>query len=209
METKIKTIIFDYDGTLIERDEKKIILESLGKIENSEKIAEFVMANRISMGDVKKTFQYAFDHFKIPFTEVQLEEYMHEYVNHYKTGIIRQEVKALLVEFSKNYELLLLSDGSKTLKIEELKFNNCLNFFKEIITNKDTGFSKSDSRALRVVLEKYNLKPEEVICIGNSLSSDISPAEKLKIKTIWISNIIPTKILKDVTFLNEEVISKL
>jgi FMN phosphatase YigB (HAD superfamily) len=38
------------------------------------------------------------------------------------------------------------------------------------------------------ICKKYNLKPKEIIMIGDSLESDITPAKKVGLNTIFISN---------------------
>ncbi len=105
--------------------------------------------------------------------------------------------------------MVILSNGNKEIKVEELKNNNCLNLFKEVFTYEGTNYQKPDLRAFDFILKKYNIKPQEAVSIGNSLSMDILPAKQIGIKTIWLHNAKPDKILGNLEELNDSVISKL
>ena len=56
----------------------------------------------------------------------------------------------------------------------------------EIFTPKETKFIKPDTRAFSIVLEKFNVQPEEAVMVGDEIERDILPAEKLGIKAILI-----------------------
>ena len=80
--------------------------------------------------------------------------------------------------------MVILSNGSKKLKEEELQDNGVLNLFEGVFTQEETGYRKPDSRAFKFFLDKYNLLPSEVVSIGDSFTFDMSPAKKLGMKTI-------------------------
>ena len=56
----------------------------------------------------------------------------------------------------------------------------------KIFTPKETKFIKPDQRAFLIVLESFNIKPEQAVMVGDEIERDILPAEKLGIKAILI-----------------------
>jgi putative hydrolase of the HAD superfamily len=48
------------------------------------------------------------------------------------------------------------------------------------------GVSKPEPAIFRAALERLQLPPEEVICVGDSFERDMIPARELGMKTIWL-----------------------
>ena len=72
------------------------------------------------------------------------------------------------------------------------------NDFTEIIDNKydDEGYTKIPM--MKKVLRDTNLKPDEIIMIGDSEMSDISPAKLVGFQTCLVNTVYDTeKILQD------------
>ncbi|MEK6862678.1 MAG: HAD family hydrolase [Nanoarchaeota archaeon] len=202
---KIKLIIFDYDDTIIERNSELIFSD----LKEAEQIIEYINKKYPRIVKLKETLRDVFNHFNINFDEDKIEEYAKKYVRFYETGKIKDNVKTLLRELSENYTLIILSNGGKKSKINELKYNNFEDVFKDIITPEDSGYEKPDSRAFEYVLKKYNLNVDEVISIGNSYTFDIAPAKSIGIKTILITKKNADLNLGSIEDVNKETISKL
>ena len=57
----------------------------------------------------------------------------------------------------------------------------------KVFTSEDAKSYKPRSELFRMALKETNLKPQEIVHIGDSLSSDIKGAANLEINTIWIN----------------------
>ncbi len=55
-----------------------------------------------------------------------------------------------------------------------------------ILDSTVVGMSKPDPRIFRSAIERLQLLPEEVICVGDSFERDIIPARELGMKTVWL-----------------------
>ena len=72
--------------------------------------------------------------------------------------------------------------------------NNVLNeldiniFFKNKIFSGEGNKRKIFNNRFDELIKKYNFKPEQIVTIGDQEESDIIPAKKLGIKTIYINN---------------------
>lgn len=75
---------------------------------------------------------------------------------------------------------------------EELAFLELEKYFKGIMISSDYSVMKPDPEFFRLLLQKYDLKPEESIMIGNDEICDIKGAQKVGMDTCYIhSNISP------------------
>ena len=203
---KIKLIIFDYDDTIIKRNPEEIFA-GLGK---EKEIIDFIMKKYPRIADLKKILIDVFTSFNISFNDDKIKEYCQKYTDYYTKGKIDENIKNLLERLSKNYILVILTNGGRELKIIELEQNKILNLFKEIITPEDSGFAKPDPMAFKYILDKFKVTPEETLSIGDSFTFDIAPAKLLGIKTIRIRRGGEAGlVLGDLGELNEAIISKL
>lgn len=67
----------------------------------------------------------------------------------------------------KGYKTPLLSNNSSTLR-EKLAKHNISELFDEIIISGEVGVSKPDPKIFKVLFEKLDVKPSEVVFIDNS-----------------------------------------
>ncbi len=65
MEKQIKILIFDYDGTIIERDQKKILVETFSDLSNSEEISEYIIKKFDYIKNIKEIIKKTFEYFNI------------------------------------------------------------------------------------------------------------------------------------------------
>ncbi len=94
-----------------------------------------------------------------------------------------QTMNSLLIQ----YDLGIIANQSvDILKIlEELKINR---FFKVIVISSEVKIRKPDPEIFRLAMNLANTSPEHCIMVGDRLDTDISPANKLGMKTIRITN---------------------
>jgi putative hydrolase of the HAD superfamily len=204
---KIKVLIFDYDGTLVYRKFEPLFrLIKLNK-DKREELLRLLQEDLQKTRNLKTTFINVFERFHISYNEEFLAKCVKKYLQIYSSGKIDQKVKKLLKALAKKYTLVILSNGSKRYKIEELKKNGLDKIF-DIITPEDCGYEKPSEKAFLFVLKKYKIKPHQAVSIGNSYSFDILPAKKLGIKTIWLAPQADL-ILNSLEELNEKDLSKL
>lgn len=204
METK-KLIIFDYDDTLIKRD-LRTAFEGLNPLD---KIVFFVQEEIGKVKDIRKALQKASLLFNLSLNDEKLNYYSSRYIDCYLNGKIEPKVAFLLEKLSKNYSLVILTNGNKNYKIAELKKNNVLHFFRDIITPEESKFEKPAKEAFLFVLQKYGFRPEEAISIGNSYTFDIKPAKEIGMKTVWVTKNVADLLIPDLSELRDDYLSKL
>ncbi len=82
------------------------------------------------------------------------------------------------------YKILIISNGSKSINPSRINASNLKDYFDEVYISEDQGYDKPDVRFFNNLLEKYPYK-EQMVIIGDSLSSDIQSGINLGIPTIW------------------------
>ena len=70
----------------------------------------------------------------------------------------------------------------------ELNAVGLADFFDPLLVSSDYGYRKPDLRLFKKALKKMNMKPEEVIFIGNDLYRDIYGANEMGIKSVFFKS---------------------
>ncbi len=85
-----------------------------------------------------------------------------------------------------NLRLGIVTDAPKEKAMKRLKAMDIIHFFDFIITFDETGVKKPNELPFLLAIDKLKVKAEEILFVGDSLSRDIEPAEKLGMKTLLI-----------------------
>lgn len=88
--------------------------------------------------------------------------------------------------------LYLLSNAQRIFTAYELSFLELEKYFHGILISSDYSVMKPDPEFFRILLDKYHLKSEESIMIGNDEICDIEGAQTVGLDTCYVhSNISP------------------
>ena len=88
--------------------------------------------------------------------------------------------------------LYLLSNAQTAFTVAELKKLGLYDKFDGIVISSEVKVCKPDKRIMEALLEKYHLKKEDSIMIGNDRTSDILVAKSSGMDSLYIhSNISP------------------
>ena len=94
-------------------------------------------------------------------------------------------VISTLKQLSETYSLAAVSDGQAVWALPELHSVGLDKFFQFTVVSSDYGFRKPERRMFELALQKWNLKPEEVIFVGNDMYRDIYGAHETGMKTVF------------------------
>lgn len=97
---------------------------------------------------------------------------------------IIQQLKAL----KGKHTLALLSNGSSHMQRRKLANAQLTDLFDSISISGEIGVSKPDPKIFHHVLAEHCTPLSNVVMIGDDYNKDIIPAQKLNIKSIWISH---------------------
>jgi len=123
-----------------------------------------------------------------------------------KRPIIYDETLSVLEQLKKDYQLLLLTNGSPDLQREKLAgVAQIVPYFDHIIISGEFGIGKPDPSIFQHALEKLNVTVDEGIMVGDKLTTDILGANTIGMTSVWINrhgvdrndDIIPTHTIKN------------
>lgn len=93
-------------------------------------------------------------------------------------------IPTLIALIRRGYKLAIVTDAPKLKAHQRLASMKLTHFFDAIITRDDTNSEKNDVLPFRALLKKLELKPEEVVMVGDNPERDVRSAKKLGMTTI-------------------------
>ena len=89
---------------------------------------------------------------------------------------------------SKKHPICCVTDLTAEIQFRKLMKLNLENKIKFIVTSEEVGIEKPNKKMFEKALEKLNLKADQVIMIGDSMSKDILGGEALEIKSFLVKS---------------------
>lgn len=93
-------------------------------------------------------------------------------------------IPTLIALIRKGYRLGIVTDAPRLKAYQRLSAMKLIHFFDTIVAKEDTGKGKYDEMPFKMLCEKLNVKPEEVMMVGDNLKRDIETPKKFGMKTV-------------------------
>jgi pyrophosphatase PpaX len=180
---KITTVLFDFDGTLIDTNE--VIIQSF------QYTFMQVLGKEMPVEEIIKTFGEPLALTMSKMLDIPPEQAMEIYRSyHYKKfdELIRifPGMLELVIELKqRGYKLAIVTSRLRNTTIQGLKKYNLESYFDYIVTADDTDKHKPDPAPIHIALEKLHAKPEEALMIGDSMF-DILCAHNAGVKSVLV-----------------------
>ncbi len=199
---KYKWLLFDADNTLLDynKSEKKAFAESCNYYnilvtpiltERYQQInkylwSEFEKGNITSKKLRIRRFRFLFEDFNI---KIKPKDFSNRYLDKLsRTSFLIDGALEILNSLKEKTELAIITNGIKFVQNGRLKASKLDSYFKEIIISEDVGTAKPDKIFFDYTLNKINFTTKnEILIIGDSLSSDIKGGINAGIDTCWFN----------------------
>ena len=198
----IKAVFLDIDGTLL--DFEACVEESmrLGLIERGidykpEMLDTFHRINNGLWRDLeqgKLTFEKLLEiRWATVFTELGIDLDGPEFEKYFRARLHESAIPMagayeVLDYLKSKYRLFAASNGPHEQQVERLRKADMLKYFEEVFTSGKIGAEKPSSEFFTYCFDKVtDIKPEESVMLGDSLTSDMNGGNAFGMKTVWLN----------------------
>lgn len=176
----IKVISFDLDDTLSDSQFDELIWRTeIPKAYAKEKGMSFEQAYKEVTTEYKNLWGKAagnwrdasfwLGHFGLKTTWEDLLNMLHHEIKHF------DDVIPVLEELSKTFKLVIVSNAERKFIDAKLKLNHIGKFFSKVYSaSSDFNLKKKEAQVFKKVCEDFQIKPEELIHIGDEEEYDVN-----------------------------------
>lgn len=193
---KIRAIIFDLDdtlydcsGTLVLRGRRQAAVKIARLINCSEEEAYSLQLEMDEKFGVNTNiYEKIVTLYHLPSTYAQelLEEFVHIDIS--DITVFPDVMDTMIQLKGRGYWVVLVTSGDKEIqrkKIDVLGLNN--RYFDDIvITERNKGQSKK--ACFQEIMKRYDLQPEEVICVGDKIDDELAASKSLGMVTLMFEH---------------------
>ncbi|PIN76500.1 hypothetical protein COV17_02255 [Candidatus Woesearchaeota archaeon CG10_big_fil_rev_8_21_14_0_10_36_11] len=187
----IKVILFDFWGTLVENGVWSPIKQVRNILQIQLPFPEYVVRMERAMmtkkfSSLKNAFESVCTEFNIEPNPEQIETLVGMWNSSWMLAQPYEETKETLAKLKEKFTLVLVSNTDSVSITNVLEKFGLQDFFSTIFLSCDIGMIKTDKNFLKHVLTTLNVSVEDSVMIGDSIQSDMVPAQQMGMKTVLI-----------------------
>ncbi|UNB48357.1 HAD family hydrolase [Staphylococcus coagulans] len=192
--TQIKAIIFDLEGTLLDRKKSrdKFIEEQyerfhdyLVRVQASDFRKKFIELDDDEDHDKPDLYKEIIKQFNVD--RLSWKDLFHDFEMHfyryvfpfYDTNYTLERLKAA------GYKIGVIANGKSKIKQYRVYALGIEEYVNYLSTSETVGFRKPHPRIYEDILEKLDVQPEEVIYVGDDALNDVAPAHAMGMVSVW------------------------
>lgn len=194
----IKAVLFDLDGTLLNRDEsvKRFIGKQydrlsgrIGSIPKETYCTRFIQLDKRGYVWKDKVYQQLVDEFKL--TDITWEELLEDYLNEFKKSCVPFPNLLPMLEKLKKSDMTLgmITNGFGQFQMDNIKALGIEAYFDAILVSEWEGIKKPNPQIFLRAVEKLNVSPDECIFVGDHPDNDVEAARNVGMTGIWKKDI--------------------
>lgn len=202
----IKAVIFDLDGTLLDRDESvKLFINSqydrltklVGHIPRETYITRFIELDNHGYVWKDTVYRQLVDEFEI--TGITWEELLQDYLREFKNHCISfPHLVEMLQELKrKNVKLGIITNGKGQFQMDNIKALDIEKYFDIILISEWEGIKKPDPEIFKRALKQLDVLPNQSIYVGDHVVNDVKAAQIAGMIGIWKQDIHASKVEAD------------
>lgn len=194
----IKAILFDFDGTISNRqynayslfkDYLKPFFRDMNEMEYEAMLQDFITY------DCNGTINVAFR--LIPFMkkygadlpadfEEKFTAFYYEFM--YKYCVVKPETNEVLkkLQESGKYKLAILSNGQSKSQHDKIDYTGVPKYFDMVLVSGDIGINKPKKEVFEYVADKLGVRCDECMMVGDVFASDILGAYNANMVPVWM-----------------------
>ncbi|WLD92302.1 HAD family hydrolase [Alkalihalobacillus sp. AL-G] len=189
----IKAVIFDLDGTLLNRDAsvRKFIddqydryIKWVGHVPKKEYTSRFIELDCQGYVWKDKVYQQLIDDYNIDLLwEVLLRDYVVQFKNHCVPFV--NLIPMLERLKSTSIEMGMITNGNGQFQMDNIIALGIEPYFNTILVSEWEGIKKPDPQLFIKSLKQLNVEPDECIFVGDHPINDVKAAKNVGMKAVW------------------------
>ncbi|MFD4490339.1 HAD family hydrolase [Lysinibacillus fusiformis] len=190
----IKAVLFDLDGTLLNRDESvNFFIESqyerlgmtLDDIPKESYVSRFIQLDKRGYVWKDKVYQQLVQEFNI--VSLTWEELLQDYINEFKNYCVAfPNVISLLEQLKTDKYLLgIITNGYGYFQMDNIKALAIEKYFDVILVSEWENMKKPNPQLFLRALDKLQVSPHDSIFLGDHPETDVKGAQAVGMKGIW------------------------
>ena len=190
----IKAVLFDLDGTLLDRDQSlKLFVnnqyerlnEFLSHIPKEKYVSRFIQLDKRGYVWKDKVYQQLIDEFNI--ASITWEALLQDYLNEFKHHCVGFPHIHEILDGLKNsgFALGMITNGYGQFQMDNINALQIEKYFDVILVSEWEGIKKPDPQIFMNALQKLHVAPSESVFIGDHPKNDIKAAQYVGMKGIW------------------------
>ncbi|MFJ7826730.1 HAD family hydrolase [Psychrobacillus sp. NPDC096623] len=181
----IKAILFDLDGTLLNRDESLSIFADkqydrlshlIGPITKDVYKTRFIQLDSRGYVWKDKVYRQLVEEFAI--TKISWEELLEDYLKEFRYSCVAFDHLLLMLEELKKRKVLIgmITNGYGQFQMDNIKALGIESYFQVILISEWEGMKKPDSQIFLRAADKLGVLPSECVFIGDHPENDVQGA---------------------------------
>lgn len=190
----IKAVLFDLDGTLLNRDEsvKKFIdnqydrlIEVVGHIPKEKYCTRFIELDNRGYVWKDKVYEQLVHEFEI--TGLNSEDLLQDYINEFSNHCVSfPNLHNMLQELKdNNFVLGMITNGYGQFQLDNIKALNIEHYFNTLLISEWENMKKPNPKIFKKALKALNVQPHQSVFIGDHPENDVEASKNIGMIGIW------------------------
>lgn len=190
----LKAVIFDLDGTLLDRDASLRMFvddqynrfsNSLHHVSKTKYVTRFIELDNRGYTWKDKVYQELIKEFSMD--AHSWEEMLQDYLDNFsKFAIATPNALEILIWLrERKLKIGLISNGFTTFQIGNFQSLGLEHYFDEVLISESEGVRKPDKEIFIRALDRLNVRASEAIYVGDHPINDVEASMSAGLKGIW------------------------
>lgn len=190
----IKAVIFDLDGTLLDRDSSlkifiknqyKKYIDELAHVPEEQYIERFIELDKKGYVWKDKVYNQLVQEYSL--TNLTWEQLLEDYINSFQHSCIAFPNMEYVLKELKNRGIALgmITNGFTKFQNLNLQALGIHNLIDTILISEQEGIKKPQPEIFLRALEKLGVTPEESLYVGDHPENDVIGAQNVGMKAVW------------------------
>jgi len=189
-----KAILFDLDGTLLNRDASvKAFIDNqydrlknwIGHVQKEQYMTRFIELDMRGYVWKDVVYQQLIQEFTI--STITWEELLQDYIREFQFHCVPFDYLIPILEDLKSKNLLLgiITNGNGKFQMDNIKGLRIENYFDVILVSEWKGIKKPDPEIFNRALRKLDVSPMHSVFVGDHPENDVQAAQNIGMIGIW------------------------